>query len=203
MQEAYPCIHFERDADDIVVHCRSRKQVEWMADKIKARLLKCKLMLSEEKTQMVYCKDSNRNETYLHDSVDFMGYTFRPRSSRNCQGKFLVSFTPAVSRTSLKAMRTKIKEHPMIKGCFSQSIEELASALNPILQGWINYYGQFRQSSLSAIYDYTNEKIMKWARRKYKHLQRRKTQSSQWLKKVYLHNPTLFAHWRVWSWVAE
>jgi len=100
-------------------------------------------------------------------------------------------------------MRTKIKGHPLIKAGFSQSVVELAKAINPIIQGWINYYGKFRKSSMSAIYDYINAKLIKWARRKYKPLQRRKCRAGQWLRELYAQLPTLFAHWRVWSWVAE
>ena len=54
-----------------------------------------------------------------------------------------------------------------------------------------------------AVYNYINGKLIKWARRKYKHLERRKKRSDQWLRELYLQNPGLFAHWRVWSWVAE
>ena len=100
-------------------------------------------------------------------------------------------------------MRLKIKEHPLIKRGFSQSVEELAKAINPIIQGWINYYGKFRKSALSAIYDYINTKLIKWARRKFKALQRRKWRAGQWLRELYRDVPSLFAHWRVWSWVAE
>ena len=56
---------------------------------------------------------------------------------------------------------------------------------------------------MSAIYDYINGKIIKWARRKYKHLQRRKRRSAHWLRELYLQDPGLFSHWRVWHWVAE
>ena len=203
MQDEFPCIHFERYADDIVVHCRSLRQLEFVEMRIKARLAQCKLELCPEKTKIVYCKDSNRNGEYANQSFDFLGYTFRPRSTRDNTGKFFVSFSPAVSRKALKAMRLKIKDHPLIKGCFSLSIEELAKAINPVIQGWINYYGAFRKSSMSAIYDYINEKLIKWARRKYKNLQRRKRRSGLWLRELYLHNPSLFSHWRVWSWVAE
>jgi RNA-directed DNA polymerase len=100
-------------------------------------------------------------------------------------------------------MRQKIKQHPLIKGCFSLSIEELANAINPIIGGWINYYGRFRRSAMSTLYDYINSKPIKWAQRKYKHLQRRKGRSCVWLRDLYSHNPALFAHWRVWGWVAE
>lgn len=203
MQKEFPCIHFERYADDIVVHCRSHKQLEFIERKIRARFAQCKLELCQEKTKIVYCKDSNRDGEYPSQSFDFLGYTFRPRSSRDSNGKFFVSFSPAVSRKALKAMRRKIKVHPMIMGCFSESIEDLARAINPIIQGWINYYGRFRKSSLAAIYDYINSKLIKWARRKYKHLQRRKWRAGKWLRELFLHSPELFAHWRVWSWVAE
>ena len=150
-----------------------------IASKIRRRFTQCGLELCQEKTKIVYCKDSNRTGQYPNQSFDFPGYTFRPRSARDRNGKFFVSFSPAVSRKALKAMRTKIKEHPLIKAGFSQSVVELAKAINPIIQGWINYYGKFRKSSMSAIYDYINAKLIKWARRKYKPLQRRKWRADQ------------------------
>ena len=203
MQKEFSCIHFERYADDIVVHGRRHKQWEFIERKIRARCAQCKLALCQEKTKIVYGKDSNREGKYPRQSFDFLGYTFRPRSTRDRKGKFFVSFSPAVSRTVLKAMRLKIKDHPMVKGCFSESMEELASVINPLLQGGINYYGRFRRSSMFAIYDYINSKLMKWVRRKDKHRQRRKKRAGQWLRDLYLQAPTLFAHGRVWSWVAE
>lgn len=203
MQKEFPCIHFERYADDIVVHCRSQKQLEFVERNIRSRFAQCKLELCPDKTKIVYCKDSNRSGSYPIQSFDFLGYTFRPRSSRDREGKFFVSFSPAVSRKSLKAIRLKIKEHPMVKGCFSQGITELARAINPMIQGWINYYGAFRKSELSSVYDYINERIMKWAMRKFKQLQRRKKCAGHWLRTLYSKAPSLFAHWRVWKWVAE
>jgi RNA-directed DNA polymerase len=190
-------------ATRLIVHCRSQKQLGYIERKIRARLTQCKLELCQEKTKRVYCKDSNRSGEYPIQSFDFLGYTFRPRSARDGNGKFFVSFSPAVSCKALKRMRLKIKQHPMIKGCFSLSIEELAKAINPMITGWINYYGKFRRSAMSALYDYINSKLIKWAQRKYKHLRRRKGRSGRWLRGLYSQNPLLFAHWRVWSWVAE
>ena len=202
MQKQYPCIHFERYADDIVLHCRSEKQLKFIETKIRTRLTRCGLELCQEKTKIVYCKDSNRTGTYSNQSFDFLGYTFRPRSVRDRNGNFFVSFSPAVSRKALKVMRLKIREHPLIKNGFSQSVVELAKAINPIIQGWINYYGKFSKSSMSAIYDYINTKLMKWARRKFKPLQRRKWRANQWLRELCKQFPMLFAHWKVWSWMA-
>lgn len=203
MQEKFPQVKFERYADDIVVHGRSRKQVEMMKREIEERLNRCKLELSQAKTKVVYCKDSNRKEEYPNQSFDFLGFTFRPRSARNKHGDFFVSFSPAVSRTALKAMRRKIKENPYINCLYSIEIECVAIAINPMLRGWINYYGRFYKSAMAPLYDYLNTKLMKWARRKYKHLSRRKTRSGEWLRQQCRQQPNLFAHWRVWHWMAE
>ena len=146
MQKRFPCIHFERYADDSVVHCRSKNQLKMIASKIRRRFTHCGLELCQEKTKIVYCKDSNRTGQYPNQSFDFLGYTFRPRSARDRNGKFFVSFSPAVSRKALKAMRTKIKGHPLIKAGFSQSVVELAKAINPIIQGCLNSYNKCNTS---------------------------------------------------------
>ena len=112
MQKHFPCVHFERYADDIVVHCRSEDQLKMIEQQIRRRFTRCGLELCQEKTKIVYCKDSNRNGQYPNQSFDFLGYTFRPRSSRDRNGNFFVSFSPAVSRKALKAMRAKLKGHP-------------------------------------------------------------------------------------------
>jgi RNA-directed DNA polymerase len=177
--------------------------LKFVESKLRDRFSQCKLELCPEKTKIVYCKDSNRNGVYENQSFDFLGFTFRPRCSRSNNGQFFVSFSPAVSQKSLKAMRSRIKQHPIIKGCYSESIESVARILNPIIQGWINYYGKFRKSSLSSLFYYINDKLTKWVMRKYKSLHRRKTRAGNWLKSLFLQNRDLFAHWKVWNWVAE
>jgi RNA-directed DNA polymerase len=203
MEIHYPTVNFERYADDIVVHCRSQKQVQFIKQQIENRFKQCKLALCPEKTRVVYCKDSNRKDNYSTMNFDFLGYTFRPRSSRAKNGTFFVSFSPAVSQKSMKAMRTRIKEHPIIKGGFSEDLQTVARAINPIIQGWINYYGRFRKSSLSSIFLYINDKLTRWVMRKYKSLQRRKKRAGEWLRRLYIQNRMLFVHWRVWNWVTE
>ncbi len=203
MEKYFPNIHFERYADDIVVHCRSYKQLKLVESKLKGRFYECNLELCPEKTKIVYCKDSNRTDDYTHYSFDFLGYTFRPRSSRSKTGQFFVSFSPAVSLKKLTLMRRTIRDHPVITGNYSIGIEECARALNPIIQGWINYFGRFGKSSLTSLYLYINDKLTRWIMRKFKSLQRRITRAGNWLKNLYLNNPNLFAHWKHFNWVAE
>jgi hypothetical protein len=45
-------------------------------------------------------------------------------------------------------MRVKLKEHPLIRAGYSQSIVDLAKAIYPIIQGWITYYGKFIKSAM-------------------------------------------------------
>lgn len=203
MEKEFPRVHFERYADDIVVHCRSYKQLKFVESRLRGRFAQCKLELCPEKTKIVYCKDSNRKDIYVNQSFDFLGYTFRPRSSRCKNGLFFVSFSPAVSQKSLKAMRSRIKEHPIIKGCYSESIEACARILNPIIRGWINYYGRFRMSSLTSIFRYINDKLTRWVMRKFKSLHRRISRAGIWLKNLYLDNNDLFAHWKYYNWVVK
>ena len=39
---------------------------------------------------------------------------------------------------------------------------------NPIVQGWINYYGRFYKSMLFLILRHINEHLVRWAMRKFK-----------------------------------
>jgi len=47
------------------------------------RFVKCGLELNLEKTKIVYCKDDDRKGDYENTSFDFLGYTFRPRHTKN------------------------------------------------------------------------------------------------------------------------
>src|SRR5262249_18153943 len=94
----YPHIPFERYADDIVVHWASKAQAPFIQQPIERRLTACKLEAHPDKTKIVYCRDSNRNEEHPPTRFDFLGYTFRPRTAINQRRKeFFVRFAPAVS----------------------------------------------------------------------------------------------------------
>ncbi len=101
---------FERYADDIIVHCKSEDEAVMLKERIKTRLLECKLELHPEKTKIVYCKDSNRKNSNQLEKFDFLGYTFRPRSSRNHKKKLFINFTPAISDKAKKHIRDETKK---------------------------------------------------------------------------------------------
>ena len=73
MQLRYPHIQFERYADDVICHCRTKAEADEMQTVIRNRLSACKLKLNEEKTRIVYCKDSRRKMSHESISFDFFG----------------------------------------------------------------------------------------------------------------------------------
>lgn len=195
MKRNYPENPFERYADDIVVHCDTEEAANKLKEAIKERLLECKLELHPEKTKIVYCKDSNRKGSGDHEKFDFLGYTFRPRSSRTRQGKLFVNFSPAISDKAKKKKREDARE--WIKAVKpTSSFGELVQIINPAVSGWINHYGKFYASELSGIMYYVETIILKWLKKKYVNLKHGWQKAKVWLKAVKRRQPELFAHWR-------
>lgn len=203
MRKNHPSISFERYADDIIVHCRSERQAKWIKSEIEKRLLECKLELHPKKTKVVYCKDSNRRGKYPNKKFDFLGYTFRSRISKSQKGDFFVSFSPAVSEKAAKKMRRVMRSWRLHRRS-DKSIEELSQFCNPILRGWMNYYGRYRKSELSRTFQTFNGILLRWAMRKYKKLRCRVNKSIRWLGRVASNQRWLFVHWqagfRLWGW---
>lgn len=97
MRRTFPRIPFERYADDAICHCRTRQEAEHLKAVLEKRLADCHLTLHPQKTQVVYCKDSNRRGTHPQIHFTFLGFTFRPRMAKNRWGKLFTCFPPAVS----------------------------------------------------------------------------------------------------------
>jgi hypothetical protein len=198
MQEKHPHCPFARYADDAVVHCRSEKQAQWQLVAIGKRLEECGLKLNLQKSAIVYCKDSHRREVHARKQFTFLGYTFRPRGARNRYGELFDGFLPAVSLDATKKMLRTIKSWKLSRQT-PASIGELASRYNPILRGWLNYYGHFYQSALLRVFDRFEAALARWVRRKYKKLARHPGRGFQWLWRVARRQPQLFVHWRTFG----
>ena len=196
MAETQPYNPFERFADDGAVHCKSLKQAEYLRRLIDNRLKAWKLQMHPDKTHIVYCKDNNRKEEYPVTSFDFLGYTFRPRSSRDKYGIIFTSFTPAVSNESKNNMNNKIHEWRIhLKS--SKSIEDLSAMFNPQLRGWVNYFNNFYKSETYAVLNHMNHSLEEWAKRKYKKLHRHKRRAKRWLRSIAIREPKLFIQWQM------
>ena len=77
-----------------------------------------------------------------------------------------------------------------------RSIEDIARGFNPVLRGWINYYGRFNRSALYHLLKYFHTALRTWVMRKYKRFRGKKTRAGQYLERMAKSCPSLFAHWR-------
>ena len=192
----FPLVSFERYADDAVVHCVSEAQARHVLAAIARRMTQVGLELHPDKTRIVYCKDGQRAGSFEHERFDFLGYTFRPRLSKSRHGDFFVNFSPAVSDDAAQAIRREIRRW-RLHLWNDKSLSDLARAINPIVRGWINYYGRFYKSMLYPTLKRINEYLVRWARRKYKRLRAHDTKTRKWLHTVARREPGLFAHWQL------
>ena len=188
---------FERYADDGVVHCRSRVEAQAVVDAIRGRFAQCHLELHPTKTRIVYCQDDDRPEKHEIVTFDFLGYTFQPRRAKNRRGKYFVSFLPAISTKAAKAVRKRIREWQMASTRNNQRLEDLARVVNPVVWGWMNYYGRFYRSRCVQVLRHLNEALAAWVRRKFTRFRNRERASMYWLGRVARREPTLFAHWQL------
>jgi group II intron reverse transcriptase/maturase len=179
MAEKHPDIPFERYADDIICHCVSEAQARALKEALAQRLMQCRVELHPHKTKIVYCKDANRRGSYAEQRFDFLGYAFRPRSSRTRQGKLFVSFAPAVSEKAAKAIRERMRRW-RLHHRNDLALEEIARWTRPILMGWVRYYGRFHASVLRGALRTLDDFLVRWAQRKYKRLLAHKRRAWRW-----------------------
>ena len=194
MKIHYPHIPFERYADDTVCHCRTKAEAEMMKEVIMRRLSECKLKLNEEKTRIVYCKDNNRREEHEIISFDFLGYTFRPRKTKNStSGSIFTGFLPAVSQKSKNHIHETIGSWQLH---LRHRLIDLDTPMEAPVRGWLNYYGKFSRSILKSTLQALNHAIVRWAVRRFKRFKGSFKRAWLWLIRCYRSKPGLFYHWR-------
>jgi group II intron reverse transcriptase/maturase len=197
MWRTFPHVQFERYADDAIVHCRSERQARAVLEAIRDRFRQCGLELHATKTRIVYCKDDDRPGKSDSVKFDFLGYTFQPRRAKNRWGKYFVSFLPAMSAKAAKVVRATIRDWRMAATRNNQRLEDLAWLVNPVVRGWMNYYGRFYRSKCVQVLRHLNEALAVWVRRKYRKFRRRERASMYWLGRIARRDRTLFAHWEL------
>ena len=174
------------------MHAKSLAEAEELLAALRERMRECGLELHPQKTRIVYCQDSDRRGQYEHIAFDFLGYTFRPRRAKNWRGKMFVSFLPGVSQKAAKAIRSRIRGWKLGATRNNLSLEDLARAVNPVVRGWINYYGRYYPSALKLVLRNVDRALAYWVRRKYKRYARHRRRAEHWLGRVARRSPGLF-----------
>ena len=167
-----------------------------MKDAIASRLAECGgLRLHPDKTRIVYCKDSNRHGRHRQVSFDFLGYTFKPRSAKRKDGTMFTAFTPAISGKAATAIRQQIRRMRFHLRS-DLSFHDIAKMINAKAGAWAAYFGRFRPSETARVLFHIDRYLVRWARRKYKHLRRAPRRASRTLAEIKKSRPGLLAHWR-------
>lgn len=133
MKKHHPTTPWCRYADDGLAHCETEEEAKQLLVELTNRFKECGLELHPNK------------------SFDFLGYTFRARPCKNTKrGSMFMNFTPAVSKEALKSMRANTRKYDLGNRT-DLSLADIARWYNPILQGWLNYYGKYSRSSLYPV----------------------------------------------------
>jgi group II intron reverse transcriptase/maturase len=203
LEREFPTVEFERFADDAVVHCVTERQAREVWAALSKRMESVGLRLHPDKTKIVYCKDSNRRADFDSTSFTFLGYTFRPRESKSgTSGSIFTSFQPAISSAALKDKSRQVRRWRIHRRT-TTNLNELAEWMNPIVRGWMNYYGEFNRFEMYSLLQRINTYLMRWARKKFKRLRTWKRFKSWW-QRLTEREPEMFAHWawmRAFAWI--
>jgi RNA-directed DNA polymerase len=189
MEKEHPEKPFERYADDVVVHCKTEKQAQYVLRKITQRLQACKLTLHPVKTRIVNLR--GKSEKKYPRSYDFLGFTIRPNSVKF---KDKIKTVPSIfiSTQSKASIMQKFKSLQLHKR--RKRLEDLANELRPIIRGIMNYYHKFSSGHMDYVWYQLNARLIKWVRWEkglYKYA------AIRWLRQQYKAKPRLFPHWEL------
>jgi RNA-directed DNA polymerase len=93
----------------------------------------------------------------------------------------------------MKAIRQRIREW-QLRCRVDKWIDDLARMFNPIIRGWLNYYGRYYPSALHPTLRYLDRRLARWAMAKYKRLRRHRRRATHWVREIVSRDPRLFAH---------
>ena len=183
----------------LVLHCVSERQAHQVLAALHDRMEQVGLRLHPDKTRIVYCQDGKRRGSYEHTSFTFLGFTFRARSARRKDGSKFSSFLPAISKNALKKISGAVRSWRLHRRT-TLTFAELARAINPVVAGWMRYYGAFYRSALYPLLARINAYLLRWLRKKHKRLRGRRKAQDAWNRAV-KQRPRFFAHWAWVTWI--
>jgi RNA-directed DNA polymerase len=170
---------------------------------IAARMEQVGLRLHPDKTRIVYCQDGKRRASYEHTEFTYLGFTFRQRRARAKDGRQFNSFLPAIGKDALKKISAEVQSWRLYNRT-GQDLIDVARDINPIVRGWMQYYGKFYRSKMYPLLSRINAYLVRWIRKKYKRLKAKKKAIRCW-RGIVKRFPRMFAHWewipsvpRVW-----
>lgn len=124
-----------RYADDLVILCRHKEQAMEAIRVLKSVFEKLELRMNTSKSKLV-------NLWAGKEGFDFLGHTHRrmPYWGRNGERLYYLRSYP--SKKAMKKMRMRVREELAPRQHLGSSLNDLIKRMNPIIQGWRNYYAK-------------------------------------------------------------
>ena len=160
-------------ATHLVVLCRTKEEAERVLHYLQEWTSAAGLTLHRTKTRIVEAGS---------EGFDFLGWHFRggkkwPR------------------KKSLQKLREKLR--PLTRRTNGRSLSEIVAQVNPILRGWLQYYGRYYRSALYPYMRQLDRSLAHWAYRKYKKLRGHLRRATHWVARISRRDSKLFAHWQM------
>jgi len=124
-----------RYADDLVILCRYKEQAKEAIEILKAVFQKLELTMNTSKSKLVSLWAGK-------EGFDFPGMTHRrmPYWAKNERVIYFLRSYP--SKKAMKKMRVRVREVLAPRARLGRALKDLIKEMNPIIQGWKNYYGE-------------------------------------------------------------
>ena len=106
-----------------------------------------------------------------------------------------MAFLPAISADALKRISGVVRHWRLHRRIY-RAFEELAATINPIVAGWMQYYGRFYRSALYRLLARINAYLVRWIRNKYRRLAGVRA-ARQRFTELAQSNPSLFTQWQM------
>ena len=90
-----------------------------------------------------------------------------------------VSFQPAISKDAQNKISGQIRLLRLHRR-IGYTLAEIARQINPVVRGWMQYYGAFYRSALYPLLSRINPYVMRWIRNKDKRLRTIKKAAACW-----------------------
>ena len=167
MTKEFPGVGFERYVDDAVVHCKSERQAQMLVQAIGRRMRQVGLSLHPGKTKIVYRPEGRKGQWPVWARGFYLPRIHVPSpGAKDRNGKIFTSFLPAISKDALKAVSAEVRGWaPAHARSTSTRWTRVAPWINPIVRGWMNYYGRFYRSALYPLLKRINAYLVRWARK--------------------------------------
>lgn len=154
-----------RYADDLVVLCHRKEEAREAIRVVKATFQKLELKMNMEKSKLINLWEDR-------EGFDFLGHHHRRLPYWGQGGKIIYYLRSFPSTKALKKMRTRIREELAPRSRLAWSLRDLIQCMNPIIQGWKNYYATVDPTAasrfLAKVGWYIRRRFILWWNKKHK-----------------------------------